>query len=502
MTFHEVVEMLAKKFTIETHLSETSPEVKDFKLVSETETSWDENTIYIGNLNKINSLPPNPIMLICSTEKISLPKGSNYIIVREHELAEIFNEVKNIIFDDLTEANKLIELATMALKGKSLPSLINFAASHLGNALVLIDASQRVLAYSTNFEIVDPLWKQNVSRGYCSYEFIQKVRASKDMTEWSKYGSDTQIITLAGDKQPKLVTRITQEEHVVGALIMIEHHTPLQSYHFKQLPIVGRILFDVFFRESGGGTFNRSLYSTLLFKLLDESDLQDTYEQINTLDIHFPAKMHIVVARFVQNINNRYLKYTFSLELERIFPKGYAVIYKGYIGILVPNVDKNHLLELTKLAQKENVSIGISWPFYNIREFKQQFYQAVAAIKHAEKLGLTKQVFSYSDFHFFDFLNNYIGKMPLENYCHPALTILKEYDNKNHTELYLTLKTYFECNKNLKLTSEKLFIHKNTLVYRLKRIQDLIQLDLDELPVVLSLLLSFQIDTYVQNRLY
>lgn len=49
-----------------------------------------------------------------------------------------------------------------------------------------------------------------------------------------------------------------------------------------------------------------------------------------------------------------------------------------------------------------------------------------------------------------------------------------EYDKVNKTDLYRTLEAYFENNNDLQSTAAKLFIHKNTLKYRLERIGEIL----------------------------
>jgi purine catabolism regulator len=43
-----------------------------------------------------------------------------------------------------------------------------------------------------------------------------------------------------------------------------------------------------------------------------------------------------------------------------------------------------------------------------------------------------------------------------------------------------TLEMFYLCNRNIKLTSEKLFAHYNTVVYRLDKIQTILGISLDD----------------------
>jgi len=187
------------------------------------------------------------------------------------------------------------------------------------------------------------------------------------------------------------------------------------------------------------------------------------------------------------------------MELKQIFTDGYILRYKGYIAILVANITPQQKEQLLQLAQREEIIIGISWPFSDINQFKSHFHQAVAAVKYSQYLEKTCSVISYTDVSYYDLLQNYSGQIPLENFCHPALKVLRKYDDKNNTELYVTLRTYLECNKNLQATAKSLFIHRNSLAYRIARIKELTGIDLDNINLINSLLDSFRIEHYISS---
>ena len=60
------------------------------------------------------------------------------------------------------------------------------------------------------------------------------------------------------------------------------------------------------------------------------------------------------------------------------------------------------------------------------------------------------------------------------------LEALLNYDRKNNTELYHTLKTYLEHERNSLQTAKTLFIHRSSLTYRLERIQKITRINLDD----------------------
>jgi purine catabolism regulator len=82
---------------------------------------------------------------------------------------------------------------------------------------------------------------------------------------------------------------------------------------------------------------------------------------------------------------------------------------------------------------------------------------------------------------------------------HPELQAFKQemlgpllaYDGGG--ELLRTLETYFRHNGNISQAADALFIHRNTLIYRMERIAEITGLDLDNTETRLALQLALRI---------
>ena len=70
---------------------------------------------------------------------------------------------------------------------------------------------------------------------------------------------------------------------------------------------------------------------------------------------------------------------------------------------------------------------------------------------------------------------------------------LVRYDERHRSNLLDTISAYFEHHGNVSQTAEALFIHRNTLVYRLERIQELTSQDLDSADMRLSMHLALKL---------
>src|SRR5690606_27076017 len=80
------------------------------------------------------------------------------------------------------------------------------------------------------------------------------------------------------------------------------------------------------------------------------------------------------------------------------------------------------------------------------------------------------------------------------------LSPLVDYDAQHSTDLLDTLNAYFANNGNMARTAHILNIHRNTLVYRLGRISEIIELDMDDPNVRLNLHLALKVQRMVAAR--
>lgn len=70
---------------------------------------------------------------------------------------------------------------------------------------------------------------------------------------------------------------------------------------------------------------------------------------------------------------------------------------------------------------------------------------------------------------------------------------LISHDEEHNAELVETLEAFFACHGNLSQTAGRLHIHRNTLTYRLERISEITQLDMDDADARFSLQLALKL---------
>lgn len=81
----------------------------------------------------------------------------------------------------------------------------------------------------------------------------------------------------------------------------------------------------------------------------------------------------------------------------------------------------------------------------------------------------------------------------LKDFYNNSIRTLADYDNKNNTDLVSTLEVYFQCKSNMSEAAKNLYIHRNTLLYRLDKIKEILNTDLESGEENLELQLGIHI---------
>lgn len=135
---------------------------------------------------------------------------------------------------------------------------------------------------------------------------------------------------------------------------------------------------------------------------------------------------------------------------------------------------------LKEVGQRMGQTVILSMPFCSLLQLGTvwRFNQEAAASAHELHCGAGCR--SAAELYQDVFVRNITNSANMRAFIHPMLYRLQEYDRTHSTSLLHTLSSYLTQETNLQETALQLYIHRNTLVYRLQRIRTLLQLDLDD----------------------
>ena len=153
----------------------------------------------------------------------------------------------------------------------------------------------------------------------------------------------------------------------------------------------------------------------------------------------------------------------------------------------------NELIDLAdyRLQQPDLVITSGRWSL--LQDIRSSYEDTLAL--DAISQNSTKNIFSYSKNYYDLFLYQQISKKEAVSFYNYYLEKLLTFDQENKSYLTETLYTYLEESGNITQSAKRLFIHRNTLLYRIDKIETLLSVDLskaeDSRPIELALILYY-----------
>lgn len=107
------------------------------------------------------------------------------------------------------------------------------------------------------------------------------------------------------------------------------------------------------------------------------------------------------------------------------------------------------------------------------------------------KLRPEEPIAEYDAYKFQDLLRSLASSAQAQQYFSQSYQQISLYDQKHDTQYLETLRAYLDCDRHLDTTAKMLHVHKNTIVYRTKKIKELFAIDFDDPKQRFDLLYSF-----------
>ncbi|MEM9774963.1 MAG: helix-turn-helix domain-containing protein [Chloroflexota bacterium] len=154
---------------------------------------------------------------------------------------------------------------------------------------------------------------------------------------------------------------------------------------------------------------------------------------------------------------------------------------------------ERRLREYLEVENREAMLVsGLAGPAESLSDWPFIYQQAVQAMKLGQRLGMKKLV-EYDSLGVYQLLTQLDDNPTVQEFSARIIGPLADYDERHRSNLVNTIAAYFEHHGNISQTAESLFIHRNTLLYRLERIRDLTGHDLDQADMRLALHLSLKL---------
>jgi DNA-binding PucR family transcriptional regulator len=137
--------------------------------------------------------------------------------------------------------------------------------------------------------------------------------------------------------------------------------------------------------------------------------------------------------------------------------------------------------------------VGVSAPCSRPKDLVDRYGEACALLEMTESFGAIEPTICYDDWKVYGLLIRGNRKEDLQDLAHKLLDPLLTYGQGGQGDLFHTLRTYLDNNLSPARTAEALYVHLNTVKYRLRRITELLGMSLDDLDSVLTVRVALMV---------
>jgi PucR family transcriptional regulator, purine catabolism regulatory protein len=417
--------------------------------------------------------------------------------------AEITQDIHERI---LREKNKLTEkvfkihdiLTNLVVEGCSLEKFATTMANILNRSITIEDLDLKILAYSL-IGPTDEVRSRSIQEGYTPPEVVSYLRKLGVFERVQKDPKPQYLkpIPAMGIKYERIVAPILIGEQLFGYIWIIANDESLTQLDYMAIERGAIVAALVLSRDLAVYEAEQRGKSKIIDHLIDPDanelsfqaeeiterlGMSGDYQIINILNIQ---EEFTPIRSLSQFLAEKIKKSKFQATIiERT--KSLIII----VNALKPENTEKFVEFLLSFARQndQNWVVGISQIANSIDNFKKAFNEGVDASRIGMILGKGEPSFWY--YKKLGFLT-WLIDTPLEiihvNHYYRIVESMSQYDYERGSEILKTLEIYFSTFANAQETAKLLFIHRNTLRQRLKKVHEIWDIQFDDSLEMLNL---------------
>lgn len=383
--------------------------------------------------------------------------------------------------------------------------IVDVATQIFNNPIVVADIANSVLAKTANHTFYG-ISDEDSSQPAVLSEVLMDLTRRNRLSQQFRLNDRQILITEPCPGKRYCLCLIRVRSTIVAHLAICQEWTAIREDIFPLVEMLAKVL--ALELQKGNNNLMMGFASSRLFlldllekRLTTRSAIQQRLDNLNwnpNADfclVIIPGNGEPLSQLMLQNTIN-FLKPIFPNNLCALTEAGIVLLASTSRNEGFANVDFQILEDyLTDCGLR----CGISNVFYDLLNVPAAYSQALSALEISQKFGNTNPIFRFSDYYYFSILDLCSNKFDLRSLCMPTMLLLREHDKSHTTPLIPTLKAFLDHALDYNHTAQALYIHRNTLNYRLTKIKSILCLDSFSGTNLQHILLTLRIFEYLDT---
>lgn len=408
---------------------------------------------------------PEPCLIV--EDASSIRELLNLVSDVQDELAASVSRGRDLIWED-----------------SGLMGIIGLLSDLIGNPVYVVDSSFKVMAITDDpdMEEMSINWMHAAKKGYLSYDVVAGLIRSNELHDIESSRSAA-IVESEFFYTPFANYNLRVNGKVQGHLFAVQMYKTITKGDLELIDLIAplamhALLTNPLFQSQHGPLYERFVVDWL------EGGLHDPFfirRQLDALGFDAESCSAAVVIRLP--VDSDFGRQHLAQLLED--RQGCrAVSHNGHVVALFQlkqHEDKvNVLRKVGSICKSQQCRAFVSDVQDRLVDTPRAYRQACETLRICDAMGIGGEVMCYGDVAAYQPFLNFASADELDAFCHPAVTTLQEHDRTYAVQLLPTLSAFLKNDRDAQATAAELFIHRNTLTYRLKKILDMCPLDLND----------------------
>ncbi|MEL3971206.1 helix-turn-helix domain-containing protein [Rossellomorea oryzaecorticis] len=415
-----------------------------------------------------------------------------------------------------------MELKDLILQAEDIHKATELISSKLGNPVIIENKNFELISYSSSFDKFDQTQQKTILTKKCPIFIIDRLKKEGIVHRLEKQSNPIRVQPMEelGFHQ-RVVIAAKYLGNTIGYIWVQESGRLLQSEELAFLedisPHLGNLINDIYAKAN----FRKDKKEEVLWHLLQheygsESQLRHDASLVKlTLPERFTVAVYSITSpqykpmldhleKLVQEFTFNTTIYTLKTEYQVILVL-YGKEDKPFSSLELARDLVRKVKEQTGEEQFYNFLIGVGKEYTTLYQMRKSFLEASEVIETANFISPRPESMprEFAQLGIYRYLPALYEKNTSKDYYSDDLLSLIKNDVKKQTDLLRTLEVYLKNDGKGKQTANELFIHPNTLNYRIKKIQELTTIDFNNFNMKVylytELLLLNNVEAYYQR---
>lgn len=477
--------------------------------IATPQTIYRPNTLYLAEDVSKLPVPPEDGRCCLMTASPGATHFSYIRLTRQIGLPALFDFIDEFLRLEAVIEDQNSQLCHALYRGRGLRDVIALAEEFLHYPISVCDASYNMIETSPlmrqmSYGLESETSPQGQSRFFLSNFEVESLKRNRVVEQIYHSKNAFGVRTVDHPDNLWVFCAIRLQNVMAGYVAVCMGDTEATEYVLRMTTILANICsiemqkHDFFVARTG------MKYENFLADLLEGrfTDINMVRSRLALLDRKLCKYFCIVLLSCTEPHDSILFHKQQMSTLRNAYPGSMSVVYQDAVALFLNQDDPislspEFLKKLEEFSSLNRMRAGVSQPFMDILRIHDYYAQALHVLKIGERAEPGERLHCATRL-LPQYLFQNASEDGLKVGIHYHIQILRDYDEEYHTEFIATLRAYLSNDRNATKTAQALHIHRSTFFYRVKKLEELLNISITDSKLLFLYELSFHILDYLR----